>query len=95
MNSTHLQTGECPLMGNALRQEFANLIATRGVSTGAGRAYWAKQAKKLGLRNTENGIVFDKKEPGSSETKTEDENDNESSDKEDSKPSETTKSDGK
>ena len=62
MNSTHLQTGECPLMGNALRQEFANLIATRGVSTGAGRAYWAKQARKLGLRNTENGIVFDKKE---------------------------------
>jgi len=64
MNSTHLQTGECPLMGNALRQEFANLIATRGVSTGAGRAYWAKQARKLGLRNTENGIVFDKKELG-------------------------------
>ncbi|OEU09011.1 hypothetical protein FRACYDRAFT_195904 [Fragilariopsis cylindrus CCMP1102] len=59
MNSTHLQTGECPLMGNALRQEFANLIATRGISTGAGRAYWAKQARKLGLRNTEDGIVFD------------------------------------
>jgi hypothetical protein len=69
MNSTHLQTGECPLMGNALRQEFANLIATRGVSTGAGRAYWAKQARKLGLRNTENGIVFEKKEPaGASST---------------------------
>mmetsp|Transcript_11096 Transcript_11096/g.26656 ORF Transcript_11096/g.26656 Transcript_11096/m.26656 type:complete len:732 (+) Transcript_11096:98-2293(+) len=67
MNSTHLQTGECPLMGNALRQEFANLIATRGVSTGAGRAYWAKQARKLGLRNTENGIVFDMKEPSSGE----------------------------
>ena len=67
MNSTHLQTGECPLMGNALRQEFANLIATRGVSTGAGRAYWAKQARKLGLRNTENGIVFDAKEPSGGE----------------------------
>jgi len=65
MNSTHLQTGECPLMGNALRREFANLIATRGVSTGAGRAYWAKQARKLGLRNTDDGIVFDKKEAGS------------------------------
>lgn len=64
MNSTHLQTGECPLMGNALRQEFANLIATRGVSTGAGRAYWAKQARKLGLRNTDTGIVFDKLEAG-------------------------------
>jgi len=50
-------------MGNALRQEFANLIATRGVSTGAGRAYWAKQARKLGLRNTESGIVFDKRGP--------------------------------
>jgi len=63
MNSTHLQTGECPLMGEALRREFANLIATRGVSTGAGRAYWAKQARKLGLRNTESGIVFDKIRP--------------------------------
>ena len=63
MNSTHLQTGECPLMGEALRREFANLIATRGVSTGAGRAYWAKQARKLGLRNTDNGIVFDKIRP--------------------------------
>eukprot|EP00536_Pseudo-nitzschia_multiseries_P001355 jgi/Psemu1/95310/gw1.17.5.1 len=63
MNSTHLQTGECPLMGEALRREFANLIATRGVSTGAGRAYWAKQARKLGLRNTDNGIVFDKQRP--------------------------------
>lgn len=95
MNSTHLQTGECPLMGNALRQEFANLIATRGVSTGAGRAYWAKQAKKLGLRNTEDGIVFHKKEPGSSEAKTEGDKDKKSSSKEDSKPSETSKSDGK
>jgi len=91
MNSTHLQTGECPLMGNALRQEFANLIATRGVSTGAGRAYWAKQAKKLGLRNTENGIVFDKKEPGSSETK-EGNKESTSTSKEESKPTETTKS---
>lgn len=89
MNSTHLQTGECPLMGNALRQEFANLIATRGVSTGAGRAYWAKQARKLGLRNTENGIVFDKKEPGSSETNTENGNDSSNGD---SKPSESGKS---
>lgn len=59
MNSTHLQTGDCPLMGNALRQEFANMIATRGVSTGAGRAYWAAQAGNLGLRNTEKGIVFE------------------------------------
>ena len=82
-------------MGNALRQEFANLIATRGVSTGAGRAYWAKQAKKLGLRNTEDGIVFHKKEPGSTEAKTEDDNDKKSSSKEGSKPSENSKSDGK
>eukprot|EP00533_Pseudo-nitzschia_delicatissima_P005304 CAMPEP_0116092032 /NCGR_PEP_ID=MMETSP0327-20121206/7820_1 /TAXON_ID=44447 /ORGANISM="Pseudo-nitzschia delicatissima, Strain B596" /LENGTH=706 /DNA_ID=CAMNT_0003583419 /DNA_START=140 /DNA_END=2260 /DNA_ORIENTATION=- len=88
MNSTHLQTGECPLMGNALRQEFANLIATRGVSTGAGRAYWAKQARKLGLRNTENGIAFDKKEPGSNGSTTE----NGNTSKVDGKTPETTKS---
>jgi len=59
VNSTHLQTGDCPLMGNALRQEFANLIATRGMSAGAGRAYWAYQASKLGLRNTDEGVVFE------------------------------------
>merc|ERR1712224_655202 len=62
MNSTHLQTGECPMMGDELRKEFASLIATRGISTGAGRAYWAKQAIALGLRNTEDGIAFDRLE---------------------------------
>merc|ERR1711865_585377 len=59
MNSTHLQTGECPMMGEALKEEFATLIATRGISTGAGRSYWANTATLLGLRNTEDGIVFD------------------------------------
>ena len=89
MNSTHLQTGECQLMGNALRQEFANLIATRGVSTGAGRAYWAKQARKLGLTNTDNGIVFDKMEAGN--IKDEAENGNTTTSKVDSKSSELSK----
>ena len=59
MNSTHLQTGECPMMGEALKEEFATLIATRGISTGAGRSYWANHATLLGLRNTDDGIVFD------------------------------------
>merc|ERR1711865_774727 len=51
--------GECPMMGEALKEEFATLIATRGISTGAGRSYWANHATLLGLRNTDDGIVFD------------------------------------
>ncbi|KAL3930808.1 MAG: hypothetical protein SGARI_004375, partial [Bacillariaceae sp.] len=58
MNSTHLQTGECQMMGEDLRQEFSDLITSRGPSTGAGRAYWAEQARNLGLRNSEEGIRF-------------------------------------
>jgi hypothetical protein len=58
MNSTHLQTGECQVMGDDLRQEFADLIASRATSTGAGRSYWAQQARDLGLQNTEDGIRF-------------------------------------
>lgn len=59
MNSTHLQTGECQMMGEELRQEFADLVSARGVnSTGAGRAYWVQQARSLGLENTEDGIRF-------------------------------------
>jgi hypothetical protein len=58
MNSTHLQTGECPCMGDVLRKRFAELIANRGGSNGAGRSYWAKQARALGLDNTDDGIIF-------------------------------------
>jgi hypothetical protein len=58
MNSTHLQTGECACMGDVLRQRFSELIANRGNSNGAGRAYWARQARALGLENTLDGIRF-------------------------------------
>lgn len=59
MNSTHLQTGECQMMGDELRQEFADLVSSRGANnTGAGRAYWVQQARILGLQNDEQGIRF-------------------------------------
>jgi hypothetical protein len=59
MNSTHLQTGECQMMGELLRQEFVNLVSSRGSSSsGAGRSYWVQQARNLGLENTKDGIRF-------------------------------------
>jgi hypothetical protein len=58
MNSTHLQTGECQMMGDDLRQEFEDLTASRGAITGAGRAYWAEQARNLGFYNSEDGVRF-------------------------------------
>jgi hypothetical protein len=59
MNSTHLQTGECQMMGEELWQEFVNLVSPRGSSSsGAGRSYWVQQARNLGLKNTQDGIRF-------------------------------------
>ncbi|KAG7354867.1 hypothetical protein IV203_004223 [Nitzschia inconspicua] len=69
MNSTHLQTGECQMMGPELRQEFADLVSSRGAnSTGAGRAYWIQQARILGLENDEDGIRFCSSDPPSADT---------------------------
>ncbi|KAL3907699.1 MAG: hypothetical protein SGARI_003406 [Bacillariaceae sp.] len=61
MNSTHFQQGVCTEMGEPLRRQFAALANIKATSTGAGRAYWAKQAKKLGLEDNEEeggGIRF-------------------------------------
>ena len=47
-------------MGEPLRRQFAALSNIKSTSTGAGRAYWAKQAKVLGLEDNEeqSGIRF-------------------------------------
>lgn len=58
MNSIHLQSGECQCMGDKLRKRFAELVAYRGSSNGAGRSYWERQARALGLENTDDGILF-------------------------------------
>jgi len=60
MNTTHFQHGVCTRMGEPLRRQFAALANTKATSTGAGRAYWAQQARILGLENNaeDGGIRF-------------------------------------
>jgi hypothetical protein len=45
-------------MPNEIKQQFALLLSTKVASSGAGRPYWAKAAKKLGFVDTDNGIKF-------------------------------------
>jgi hypothetical protein len=60
MNSAHFLRGGCVEMGEPLRRQFAALANIKSTSTGAGRAYWAAQAKTLGLEDNEEvgGIRF-------------------------------------
>eukprot|EP00934_Nitzschia_sp_Nitz4_P000764 Nitzschia sp. Nitz4//scaffold118_size93875//8505//10234//NITZ4_004776-RA/size93875-augustus-gene-0.92-mRNA-1//-1//CDS//3329533688//764//frame0 len=58
MSTTHLQCGLCANMPESVRQRFYYLISTKGASSGAGRPYWIKSAKKLGLIDTPQGIRF-------------------------------------
>jgi hypothetical protein len=56
MNTSHMSSGLCTEMPVAVKQEFANLIATREQASAAGRPYWANAAAALGLMDTEDGI---------------------------------------
>lgn len=58
MSTTHMQCGLCNEMPDSIKQEFARLLCTKAASSGAGRPYWAKAAKQMGLVDTENGICF-------------------------------------
>ena len=58
MSTTHMQCGLCPEMPTEIKEKFAQLISTKLASSGAGRKYWARAAKKLGLVDTDNGIRF-------------------------------------
>lgn len=58
MSTTHMQCGLCNEMPDAIKNEFARLLATKVSSSGAGRPYWAESAKRLGLVDTEEGIRF-------------------------------------
>ena len=58
MSTTHIQCGLCPEMPEYIKEHFKCLIATKSFTSGAGRPYWAKSAKKIGLVNTEDGIRF-------------------------------------
>jgi hypothetical protein len=58
MSTAHIQCGLCPEMPEYIKEHFKGLIATKSFTSGAGRPYWAKSAKKMGLVNTEDGIRF-------------------------------------
>jgi hypothetical protein len=57
MSTTHLQCGLCPDMPLTIKDQFAHTIGTKYI-TGAGRPYWAEAAQRLGLVDTEDGIVW-------------------------------------
>jgi hypothetical protein len=58
MSTTHMQCGLCSEMPNEIKQQFSHLLSTKVASSGAGRPYWAKAAKKLGFVDTDDGIKF-------------------------------------
>jgi hypothetical protein len=58
MSTTHIQCGVCSEMPPELKREFAQHLACKVASSGAGRPYWAQSAKQLGLVDTEDGIQF-------------------------------------
>jgi len=58
MNTTHMQSGLCTEMPPEYKQLFVETINTKVSSSVAGRPYWAKTARQLGLLDTEDGIRF-------------------------------------
>ena len=58
MNTMHLQCGLCSEMPEEVRHRFSFLLAVKGASLGAGRPYWEKAAKDIGLVDTPDGIRF-------------------------------------
>jgi hypothetical protein len=58
MSTAHIQCGLCTEMPEYIKDHFKVLIAMKAFITGAGRPYWDKSAKEMGLVNTENGIHF-------------------------------------
>jgi hypothetical protein len=69
MSTTHMQCGLCSEMPNEIKQQFAHLISTKVASSGAGRPYWARAAKKLGLVDSEDGIRFIRDLPSDDEAR--------------------------
>jgi len=58
MCHTHMQSGICKDMPQEIKDEFVELLKTKYLYVGAGRAYWARTAKGIGLYDTEEGIRF-------------------------------------
>lgn len=58
MCNSHLMHGECVAMPVSVRNEFAVVSQEKGVTSGAGRKYWAESVQAMGLVDTEDGIYF-------------------------------------
>ena len=58
MNTTHMQRGLCTEMPPEYKQMFAEAVNNKVSSSVAGRPYWAKTARQLGLIDTDDGIRF-------------------------------------
>lgn len=58
MNTTHMQRGLCTEMPPEYKQMFSEALTNKVSSSVAGRPYWAKTARQLGLLDTEDGIRF-------------------------------------
>jgi len=58
MSTTHMQCGLCSEMPDSIKAQFVQVLSAKVASSGAGRPYWAESATKLGLVDTENGIMF-------------------------------------
>jgi hypothetical protein len=58
MCTAHIQCGLCSEMPDQIKDHFKQLIATKSFTSGAGKPYWSKSAKGMGLVDTEEGIFF-------------------------------------
>jgi hypothetical protein len=58
MSTAHIQCGLCPIMREYIKEHCKGLITTKSFTSGAGRPFWAKSAKNMGLVNTVDGIRF-------------------------------------
>ena len=58
MNTTHMQRGLCTEMPPEYKKMFTEAVNNKVSSSVAGRPYWAKTARQLGLIDTEDGIRF-------------------------------------
>jgi hypothetical protein len=58
MCTAHIQCGLCTEMPDPIKDHFKQLIATKSFTSGAGKPYWSKSAKAMGLVDTEEGIFF-------------------------------------
>jgi hypothetical protein len=59
MSNMHLQNGVCVAMPQDTKNHFERLLSTKIVFSGAGRKYWTKSARELGLVDTDQGIHFE------------------------------------